>query len=561
MTQYLVAAEADKIQDFIFRASRLREVFGGSNLLSRFCQLYREQPNWLDPKPVRTIVADGGSFRLSYASEEDAERASRQLADLYYQATGCGLSVAKPVQWDGSTQTFGRANPEASRRLRAAKRNRTVEATAHLPYLAFCASTGLEFAADWNNEDGYLSKYTFRKRQERSKERHAFLDEFLALLPGHEPQQNRYLDHAEDADDLGRAGGYDPRNYVAYLVADGNGMGKRFDRIADPDQLNQLSEKMTEVARRSLTTPTKELIKGYPGYNRQLAPVLPLILGGDDIFALLPAPCALSFAYEFCRTFEMEMLGLIQQLRTDFAKRLREQGVAEDELQVNVDQQLSLSPRPTMSAAIVICKASYPFRLAHQRGETLLKKAKQVAKAQNAPWSTVNFEVIVGNDWGGENGTDEFQITQRPYFVTPTAEVAEKYTIPEQPPGLTVQELLKWRYELDALPQKRRTQLREYFEGENLPTTNSNSTNRNRPEGWAAEINELIKRTGTLRNSAPDIAQKLQRALEVLGDGEGKFYWRREGRKYYNALPDLLDSWSFLYDLNHNRKEYEGVVS
>lgn len=38
MTGYLLAAEADKIQDFVFRASHLREVSGASALLDRFCE-------------------------------------------------------------------------------------------------------------------------------------------------------------------------------------------------------------------------------------------------------------------------------------------------------------------------------------------------------------------------------------------------------------------------------------------------------------------------------------------------------------------------------------------
>lgn len=36
MARYLLAAEADQIQDFIFRASHLREVVGGSQLMTRF---------------------------------------------------------------------------------------------------------------------------------------------------------------------------------------------------------------------------------------------------------------------------------------------------------------------------------------------------------------------------------------------------------------------------------------------------------------------------------------------------------------------------------------------
>ena len=41
---YLLAAEADKIQDLIFRSSRLREVVGASQLLTRFCRRSRTAP-------------------------------------------------------------------------------------------------------------------------------------------------------------------------------------------------------------------------------------------------------------------------------------------------------------------------------------------------------------------------------------------------------------------------------------------------------------------------------------------------------------------------------------
>jgi len=36
MTRYLVAADADQIQNFLFRSSHLREVIGGSMLLTHF---------------------------------------------------------------------------------------------------------------------------------------------------------------------------------------------------------------------------------------------------------------------------------------------------------------------------------------------------------------------------------------------------------------------------------------------------------------------------------------------------------------------------------------------
>ena len=44
-----------------------------------------------------------------------------------------------------------------------------------------------------------------------------------------------------------------------------------------------------------------------------LVPVLPLILGGDDLFALIPAPYALDFARRFCLAYEEQLKKLVDR--------------------------------------------------------------------------------------------------------------------------------------------------------------------------------------------------------------------------------------------------------
>ena len=75
--RYLLAAEADKIQDFIFRSSRLREVVGASQLLARFCEeegapLLLEQLAFGGDPNQDIVVNDGGSFRIIF---DDADQA------------------------------------------------------------------------------------------------------------------------------------------------------------------------------------------------------------------------------------------------------------------------------------------------------------------------------------------------------------------------------------------------------------------------------------------------------------------------------------------------------
>lgn len=531
MTQYLIAAEADKIQDLVFRASRLREVFGGSNLLERFCKEIPTEILQLDEQQI--VINGGGSFRLNFDSEPAANEGSRTLADLYYMTTGCTMSIAGPESWDGSEADFGRANRIVSQKLRAAKRNHAPGAAAHLPYFAFCASTGVEFASDWHTDQEsvdrgyYLSQASMRKRAERKNERLEFLDDFFKKVSGHEPDEKGYFIPPEDADAMGAKSGYDPRNYVAYLLADGNGMGKRFDQISDRQTLRELSEKLTDVVRTSLAAPTKQMIKNYPGKELSDAPALPLLLGGDDLFVLLPAPFAISFAQKFCQAFEQNLGKLLAELK----------------------QQPD--PAPTIAAAVVICKASYPFHLAHQRGEELLKNAKRRAKSATKSCSTVNFELIIGNEYGQPSANSAYRLTLRPYWSAAGPDDSQQ--------TVDLQTFLDARLQLKDVPQKRRVQLRHFFEAGQLPP----KTDANARRQWAQDVDAWIKRSVKLRDGSATTGELWQSLLHKLGSEQS--YWREEIEHdkpvFINALPDLLDHWDFLYDLDHKRQDYrEDIV-
>jgi len=123
MPQYLLAAEADRIQDLLFRSSQLREVVGGSQLLSRFCN---GVPALLGATKEQVITSGGGSFRIVFESEIEARRFGAALAEVYYRATGGTLSVAEPVPM---TNGYELASEKAGEKLRQAKRRGPAVAT------------------------------------------------------------------------------------------------------------------------------------------------------------------------------------------------------------------------------------------------------------------------------------------------------------------------------------------------------------------------------------------------------------------------------------------------
>ncbi|RRR73726.1 MAG: hypothetical protein EI684_08440 [Candidatus Viridilinea halotolerans] len=519
----LLAAEADKIQDFVFRAARLRQVTGGSALLTRFCQQVPQECLGLANEQI--VVNDGGAFRLLFADEATAHAAGCELADLYYMATGCNLSVAAPVTIKAH-ETFGAANERAGLLLRAAKLNHAPQAVAHLPYLAFCASTGVELAFDYGVARGggqkqYLSLASSYKRREAGDDgKEAFIKKFIEDVVGAEgrPEVCRVPD---DPDLFGRAGGYDPRDYVAYLVADGNGIGALFGRCQSSEHAHALSCELGRITRQCLATATQCLMKVDPGKQPDLVPVLPLILGGDDLVALLPASYALAVAQKFCHEFEQAMANSIATI-----------------------PELVAAPKPTMAAAVVICKAKYPFQLAIQQGQELLKEAKRLSKQGAKQRSAVNFAVIVGNrlaDPDAARNSPKLRPTLRPYWVGADA---TREAIP-------LQWLLEARFQLRALPQKRQAELLAHFERTDF-----------REMVWHNDLQAIVERIISL---APNKSRELETALEQLGCGEKSANDEAHYRRIYrattsfqgSALPEVLTAWDFLYDLARPRSEYE----
>jgi len=534
VTRYLLAAEADKIQDLIFRSARLREVVGGSQLLTRFCE---EVPRLLLPSDAQVIVSDGGGFRILFNDAAQAQTFGERLAEIYRRATGGSLTVAEPVIFDGDFQA---ASIQAEEALRRAKRWRKGgQAQEHLPYIAFCASCGVGLAVAHQayheeEEAQYHCASCLNKSAERAGQRAgdagSFLGRFYRTVvesgdydwPGREKRCGR-----KEKDPLEDVADYDPRRYVAYFLADGNEMGKVFSACQTPDQMRALSLGLPEVIRKALAAPTKAIMENNPMEDRvNFIPVWPLILGGDDLFALIPAPWALDFTHRFCQEYEKEMAALFEC------------------------NELTGLPRPTVSAAVVICKSKHPYALAHAAGQARLKQAKRVGKQLvlkgKQPCSTVNFEVVLGGRLVAPPDAREVRPTLRPYWVPADA--------PDAPNGwgLPLKALITQRDALHSIPRKRLAELRDLYD--DLPA----SIRCDSLEPWKTRLERLLARI--CRNEAHH--QTVAEALAALGRDEALAYWRlveRYGsdRWYGHGLPDLLEAWDFAFDLDKPLAEYE----
>lgn len=541
--RYLLAAEADRIQDFIFRSSRLREVVGASQLLTRFCDegapLLLEQPKYGGDRKRDLVVNDGGSFRILFDDRDKAKQFGADLAELYRLTVDGAISVAEPVAVDGD---FRDANKAAGNALRRAKSHRVgAVAEAHMPYAAFCASCGVGLAEQHGRladepssvRPRYLCLACQTKALERSENKHTLLGQFLEEVVGSATAAESF-EWPKDADEVGV---YDARNYVAYLVADGNNMGQLFDACISQHQISGFSTGLTPATRCSLAAPTRHVMQWSREKKDWLAPVLPLILGGDDLFALIPAPYALDFARRFCLAYEDQLKKLVDEIK--------------------------LTAQPTVAAAVVICKSKYPYTLAHRRAEELLKQAKRQCKLLAAETgeqlSAVNFEVILGNRLAGleDEGSERrkaVRATLRPYWVVRDGATlspqAEKY-------GLDLRRLLEQRWALKNVPNKRLIELRKRFES--LPPGITVTTRQEALKSWTAGLELLLKRSGRETGAALRATlATLGQPFEQVGDAH---HWRelqRNGDKpLSHGMLDLLEMWDFAQDLDKGPDEYE----
>lgn len=542
---YLLAAEADKIQDLIFRSSRLREVVGGSQLLSAFHKSSNGIKQLLNTysDSVEEIVNDGGSFRFRFSgpqAESHARQFAEELAELYRLALDSSLSVGEPVPV-ASNPT--RANQTASEGLRRAKRGGAAPAAeAHMSFVALCASCGSGLAERYGtlpSEDrlrGMQGRYLCRACQDkaasRSTARGSFLGDFLTAVVG-DKEATQGFTWPDNADSLA---GEDSRNYVAYLTADGNAMGELFDNCP-LERLAEFSNQLTDAVRRSLADATQMLLAQSltevtnRGEKQKRIPVLPLLLGGDDLFALLPAPWAIDFARHFCLSYEVHVGKLVRSI-PELANQ-----------------------RATVGAAVIICKGSYPYKVAHTRAKALLEEAKKLSKSHRLEsgeaLSAIAFEVILGSTIEERGAASQMvKPTLAHYWVSdfPLSDGASALTV-------EIATLLTQRYALRNLPSRRLNEVRRRF-NEVLSIRPDVDTQLHE---WSQRLDAFLARSG-------EQAPVLRFALESLGQrfdpSDPTSHWWRRGRNkddifYRHGLPDVIKAWDFLLEMNRPRRDYE----
>ena len=174
-------------------------------------------------------------------------------------------------------------------------------------------------------------------------------------------------------------------------------------------------------------------------HGRQAPPVVPVLVGGDDLTVYVEGEFAIPFAESYVRHYE--------------------QLTSEDELlkQLAVVAGAKKAGPLTASAGVAIVGRNFPFHIAYDLAEELVSRGKKLGKKPGTvPCSTINFHVLRDATVLDPDDTlDEYKgRSQRPFLIgcyAPERIGDATTTSAEETPTTTSQPLSSWARILQAV--------------------------------------------------------------------------------------------------------------
>lgn len=421
---HLVLVSTSGNQRYVFASNKLREAVGASHLL------VLSTTDWVRqelPDGVKIVQASSGTTLVQVEDKQAARSVAHAVTGrALREAPGLDVSVVSvPVEGDDVTSA------DVDRVFAEAHRNRSqnpsgVARFQRMPVVASCRSTDLP-ARDWHSDvrpgkNGYpegerplpLSAEVIAKRLARPKA----VGKVRDLLAGDESTRGIAL---IDIDDY-----FESVEWSAVIHADGNRFGELFQTAIDqldPAGVRELSDAVDGVAKQAFRDAVGKLAQ-LTG-KRDKLPIVPLIIGGDDLTVLVAGEYCLEVVHEYLTAFS--------------GHAARDKPIA---------QVLPLTGRAalTVSAGVAIVKPHFPFSVAYRLSEELCKSAKRtVAEHDGCHGLDVHIlldSVITSLDAIRKRyRSGDIDLTQRPYLLP-----AGGQTLPEQ------RDWRKVRRRLQAVP-------------------------------------------------------------------------------------------------------------
>ncbi|MBH5135218.1 hypothetical protein I3J14_34795 [Streptomyces sp. HB-N217] len=406
----LVSFEAWNITRFMFVTGKQREIAGASELITHLDRRWvRESlrevfgqgygPGWrIEERPAELLESGAGTAKVLVRGKDEARRLVTAVTGrALRQAPGldvCGV-VGGEFEWE-RPGGLHRALDECAEEL-AGVRTALPGPDARflrLPVVDSCRATGLPAAQVLGLPDGPVearSAESVAKWRAYGRRGEGEGLARMAELAGTRPRAlAEVVEHLND-----RA------EWVGTVYADGNGLGRvfgSFERCVEgesnrayAEEFRAFSAGLQECTREAFGCAVAELEGLGAALKGGIVPVLPLVLGGDDMVALCAGEWALPFAEAYLRAFER--LTAVRETVAGPLGRLEqaETGAAGP----------SVGAGLSACAGVAVVKPHFPFVDAQRLAYALLREAKQVKEKVPGPCSGLSFHVLYDSTQAG----------------------------------------------------------------------------------------------------------------------------------------------------------------
>ena len=398
---FVIVIDTPSIKKYVFGTDPLNEIRGAS---ARLDWLNRsEMERCLKEYPgvgrVDKIYANGGSaqFLVHSCDAITIKAACASMVRYIREQTGGEVGVVYGIAPFKSDAFYREAVRMARFQLRCQRDFATFHRSASLiPIMMGCESNPDLPATHTSREGDILSKSSYEKAKEGRETRHRGLwngwMEHLADT-GPWPAEKYWQElRCERTTEIGDRSSWD--GYLGVVYADGNAMGKFVQAIDDSKIFHQFSRIIDESIREACFAALDQILK--PEINKvretfeEQGPPEPLaadilLLGGDDLLVAVPADRALDFALIVTNGFE----------------RLTKEKIADlPATEARFFGDLLESEGFTISCGVAVARSNYPFYLALDLAERLLKNAKQQdsysGQDTEQTAARIDFHVVAG---------------------------------------------------------------------------------------------------------------------------------------------------------------------
>lgn len=430
---YLINFETSGNQAYIFASNKLRNIVGASELLYRVGTSYVERAlksvSGRDFKVEKiteetaiekegspefeVVIATSGKALLLAKDRENAKKFIEAWSSIIVdEAPGVdALAVCSESSFDvsASIDEYLKVFRETEREMTMLRirEGSSLARFQRLPVVAECAFSGLP-ASDMKNGQPVSEK---SKAQREASQDSSIRRRMRALFPGNAPEE--ILNGLE---------GLEKSDWLAVIHADGNGLGQLFIDFKDHvkkivgedakgrDYINyyrNFSSDLDAISWQAFNTTVHDIWR-----RKDDPPVVPVVVGGDDLTVVMDGYESLRFAELFMRNFCE---------------------ATQDYPNTKVILQAAGMNRLGMCAGISIAKPHFPFSQSYKLAEELMKSAKLVKKQYGPEAIAMDFHILYDSvvsslsDIREKLKIDDRILTQKPFVVYPEWSVSHDF--------------------------------------------------------------------------------------------------------------------------------------